>query len=146
MNLPRFQFAEINPRLGYERVGDAFQAFAHEILRREFPQLHLFPTGGKDGVIDLSETNDASRVICECKHVGADDLSAVQAEWRSVARRLDEHLADPNGPTRGQSQYAPWYRKTPAIERFLFCTSAAIKNLSNADQLEDEITEFFQLT
>ncbi len=52
MNLPRFEFAEINPRLGHERVGDAFQVFVHEVLRGEFPQLHLFPTGGKDGAID----------------------------------------------------------------------------------------------
>ena len=144
MNLPRFAFAEINPRLGHERVGDAFQVFVHEVLRGEFTQLHLFPTGGKDGAIDLSETTDGSRVVCECKHVGADDLSAVQAEWRSIARRLDEHLADPNGPTRGQSQYSPWYRKAPAMERFFFCTSAHVKNQANADTLKDEIAAYFQ--
>jgi hypothetical protein len=144
VNLPRFKIGEINPRLGHENAGDAFQVFAYEVLLREFPRLHLFPTGGKDGAIDLSQTADDSRVICECKYVGADDLTVVQAEWRTVAKRLEQHLADPNGPTRGQSQYYPWYRRAPAIEKFVFCTSAQIKNQASADKLGDEIVEFFQ--
>lgn len=144
MNLPRFELANVNPRLGHQRVGDAFQAFGHEVLLREYPELHLFPTGGKDGAIDFSQTSDDSRVACECKYVGTDDLAEVQAEWRSVAKRLEEHLADPNGPTRGQSQYGPWYRKTPAIEKFIFCTSAQLKNQQQTDDLRDEIAAFFQ--
>ena len=144
MNLPRFELGEINSRLGHERVGDAFQAFGHEVLLREYPELHLFPTGGKDGAIDLSQTSDDSRVACECKYVGTDDLAAVRAEWRSVAKRLEEHLADPTGPTRGQSQYGPWYRKAPAIEKFIFCTSAQLKNQQQTDELRDEIAAFFQ--
>jgi hypothetical protein len=144
VNLPRFKLGEINPRLAHENVGDAFQAFVFEVLLREFPQLHLFATGGKDGAIDLSQTADDSRVSCECKYVGADDLTVVQAEWRTVAKRLEEHLAAPNGPTRGQSQYYPWYRKAPAIEKFIFCTSAQIKNQASTDKLSDEIAEFFQ--
>jgi hypothetical protein len=125
-------------------VGDAFQAFGHEVLLREYPELHLFPTEGKDGAIDLSQTSDNTRMACECKHVGSDNLAAVQAEWRSVAKRLEEHLADPNGPTRGQSQYGPWYRKVPAIEKFIFCTSAQLKNQQQTDELRDEIAAFFQ--
>lgn len=144
MNLPRFEFAEINPRLSHERIGDAFQTFVHDVLRRDYPQLHLFPAGGKDGAIDLSDTAGNSRVVCECKHIGDDDLSVVQAEWRSVAKRLAEHLADPHGPTTGQSQYTPWYRKAPAIEKFIFCTSADTKNQAGNDRLRDEIVAFFQ--
>lgn len=144
MNLPRFKIAEINPRLGHERIGDAFQTFVHDVLRRDYPHLHLFPAGGKDGAIDLSDTAGDSRIVCECKHVGDDDLSTVQAEWRLVAKRLTEHLADPRGPTSGQSQYAPWYRKAPAIEKFVFCTSADTKNQAGNDRLRDEITAFFQ--
>jgi hypothetical protein len=133
MNLPRFELAEVNPRLGHEQVGNAFQAFGYDVLLCEYPQLHLFPTRGKDGAIDLSQTSNDSRVACECKHVGTDELATIQAEWRSVAKRLGEHLADPNGPTRGQSQYGPWYRKAPAIEKFVFCTSAQFKNQEHAD-------------
>jgi hypothetical protein len=143
VNLPRFNLGEINPRLDHKSIGDAFQSFVHEVLLRDYPQLHLFPTGGKDGAIDLSQTADNSRVICECKYVGEDDPAAVQAEWRKVEKHLEDHLADPNGPTRGQSQYYPWYRKAPAIEKFVFCTSAKIKNLASADKLGDAIAGFF---
>ena len=130
MNLPRSELAEINPRLNHKCVGDAFQAFAYETFLREYPQLHLFPTGGKDGAIDLSQTSDDSRVVCECKHVGADELATVQAEWRTVAKRLEEHLADPSGPTRGQSQYGPWYRKAPAIAEFISARALKSKTRS----------------
>ena len=46
MNLPRFKIGEINPRLGHENAGDAFQVFAYEVLLREFPRLHLFRPSG----------------------------------------------------------------------------------------------------
>ena len=147
VNLPRFTADEINTRLKGNGVGDAFQTFVYEVLLHDYPELHPFPTGGKDGAIDLCQTTDDHRVVLECKYVGADDPdapAAVQAEWRKVAKHLKDHLADPNGPTRGQSQYSPWYRKAPAIEKYIFCTNSNTTTLSNGDKLKDKIAEFFQ--
>ena len=144
MNSPRFTRAEVNHRLAADDLGAAFQEFGFEVLLREFPNLQGFAAAGKDGAIDLSATSDVVRLVVECKHVGEDGLEASVARWRKVARNLSNHLASPDGPTRGQSQYRPWYRTTPAIERYVFCTSGELANQDHVDSLQGEIVSFFR--
>ncbi len=143
MTIPRFRRHNLNPRLVEEDIGDAFQAFAYEILLHEYPDLRFFPGKGKDGVIDLSQTRGQQRVVVECKLIGKDDLGPAQRRWRDVARKLATHLADPGGPTRGQAQYRPWYRTDPKIAEFVFCISSVLKTQKQIDDLEEEIASFF---
>ena len=135
-----FRHDQLNPVLADNGEGDAFQRFVADTLRREYPQLHLFQTGGKDGAIDFSQTADSSRVVGETKKIGDEDvLASSQQEWRLVNQRLQKHLADPAGPTKGQSQYRPWYCADPAICEYLFCVSGRLANQSQRDTLHDEI-------
>jgi len=141
--MPRFLRRNLNPRLVEDDIGDAFQAFAYEVLRTDYPDLHLFPGRGKDGAIDLSQTEGQTRTVVECKFIGTDGLAQAQRRWRDVARRLATHLADPEGPTKRQAQYGPWYRTDPRITEFVFCISSVLKNQEQRDQLGQEIDLFF---
>ncbi|MBL8102322.1 MAG: ATP-binding protein, partial [Anaerolineales bacterium] len=144
MAIPRFLQENINPKLMRDGVGDAFQEFVHDVLGSEFPDLHVFPGGGKDGVIDLSSTSEDTRVVIECKFISEDGLSNAQRRWREVAEKLSLHLSSPEGPTKHQSQYTPWYRTSPRISRFIFCVSSELSNQEQVDQLYEEIKLFFQ--
>jgi hypothetical protein len=139
MDVPRFRLENLNSRLGFTDPGDAFQQFVHDVLLRSYPELHLFPTGGKDGAIDLSQTVAASRLVGECKFIGTDGIDAALSTWEAVRKKLAEHLADPAGPTKGQGQYRPWYRLDPAITEYLFCTSSDLANQDQRDRLRDRI-------
>ena len=144
MNIPDFAHDNLNPRFVGDGEGDAFQRFVFDALRPEFPQLHLFPTGGKDGGIDLSQTDDSSRLIVETKKVGAEDVAtAASREWILVAGRLRKHLADPDGPTKGQSQYRPWYRHDIPVTDYLYCISGKLANENQRDALRGEIEAVF---
>ncbi len=133
---------EINPRLCQHDLGGAFQIFVHEVLLPDYPDLHLFPSMGKDGAIDLSQTMAVSRTIFECKYISEGGLEECQSVWRNVAHNLEKHLADSSGPTKGQAQYRPWYRTDPPIREYIFCTSSILSNQNQIDQLKQEI-EFF---
>ena len=143
MDIPRFYREHLNPRLLYEELGSTFQAFVHELLLPDFPDLHFFPGKGKDGAIDLSQTMTVDRTVVECKHIGEDGLPGAQKRWRTVANHLKTHLADPRGPTRFQSQYGPWYRTDPAIREYLFCISSELGGQEQIDRLRNEIVRFF---
>ncbi len=143
MDIPRFCMEEINPRLCQQDLGGAFQAFVHEVLLPDYPDLHLFPSMGKDGAIDLSQTLAASRSIFECKYISEGGLEECQSVWRGVAHNLEKHLADSSGPTKGQAQYGPWYRTNPPIREYIFCISSILSNQNQIDQLKQEIFEFF---
>ena len=145
MDIPRFAIDHVNPRLADGDIGDAFQRFVYEVLREDHSDLHLFNAGGKDGAIDLSATMATSRLVVECKHIGAEDdgLAAAEKAWRGVAGRLAQHLADSQGPTLGQSQYEPWYRTDPSIGHYIFCTSALMANDAQRLKLQGEIKTFF---
>jgi len=127
MGIPRFDKWNVNPRIAGADIGDAFQGFVHELLLPEHPHLHRFPGGGKDGGIDLIETSDACFVV-ECKVVGEDDHAQIEQRWKTVADHLNEHLREPEGPTKGQSQYAPWYSTDTPIREYVFAVSAAFAN------------------
>ncbi len=143
MEIPRFSRENLNARLVHEDLGEAFQDIVHELLLPDYPELHRFPSRGKDGAIELSETKAASRSIVECKQITKDGLPEAQKRWRDVAHKLRTHLADPSGPRRGQGQYRPWYRKDPTIREYLFCISSQLVNQDQKDQLKQEIVEFF---
>src|ERR1044072_824216 len=142
MDIPRFNIETINSRIAPGDIGEAFQIFLHELLLTEFPGLHRFPAGGKDGAIDLIDTASDCRVM-ECKFVGEDDYSAIEKRWITVRNLLQIHLSDGSGPTVGQSQYGPWYAKTPAISEYWFCTSARISNEQQRRKLQTSIESFF---
>ncbi len=143
MDIPRFCKEELNPRLCQQDLGGAFQAFVHEVLLPDYPDLHLFPSMGKDGAIDLSQTLAASRSIFECKYLSEGGLEECQSVWRGVAHNLEKHLADSSGPTKGQAQYGPWYRTNPPIREYIFCTSSILSNQNQIDLLKQEIFMFF---
>jgi hypothetical protein len=143
MDIPRFCKEELNPRLCQQDLGDAFQTFVHEVLLHDYPDLHLFPSMGKDGAIDLSQTMASSRTIFECKYISGDRVEVCQGVWRSVAHNLEKHLADPSGPTKGQAQYGPWYCTNPPIQEYIFCISSIMSNQNQIDQLKQEIFKFF---
>jgi hypothetical protein len=144
MDIPRFAQHQ-NPGFQNETIGNAFQEFAHELLRSEYPGLHFFEGGGKDGCIDLIQDlpeTPQTRLVVECKHIGEDGLDAARRRWRGeVASNLRNHLARAEGAT--ERQYAPWYRKTPAISRYVFCISSLLSNPAQHDLLRDEIAGFF---
>ncbi|HZH29194.1 MAG TPA: hypothetical protein VEY11_00250 [Pyrinomonadaceae bacterium] len=123
--------------------GDAFQMFVYELLLHDYPGLHVFPGGGRDGGIDLVQTIAQPQLVVECKYIGKDNLGEAQQRWRAVAKNLKEHLADPAGPTKGQAQYQPWYNDAPAIKEYIFCVSSTLAHLAQFADLRDEITQFF---
>src|ERR1041384_6479560 len=142
MDIPRFDAPNVNPRLALAGIGDAFQEFVHQLLLPEFPQLHRFPSGGKDGAIDLIDTSDRLLAV-ECKFVGEDDYAVVQSRWLGVKSLLDKHLREPGGPTLGQSQYGPWYSTENPISEDWFCTSAIVANEQQRRTLQKSIVDFF---
>lgn len=143
MVLPRFTSDNVNSSLCHEGIDAAFQDFVVEVLRRDFPGLYAFSCTGKDGAIDGVQETDGARVVVEAKQTGADGLAVAQSSWRKVAKRLDKHLADPAGPTKGQSQYRPWYSTAEPIEHYVFATSSSFANLNQHDELKNEIRDFF---
>ncbi|MFT4556258.1 MAG: hypothetical protein ACI92S_001600 [Planctomycetaceae bacterium] len=147
MTIPRFTADAVSPRLQEGGLDDAFQRFVAEALSKCWPDMHVFPAAGKYGGIDLSVTTHC-RTVAECKIVGTDDVATVSARWQEVEERLRKHLSSPDGPTSGQSQYAPWYREDPAISEYLFCVSASPKNQARRDDvkigLRDQIQGFFR--
>ncbi|MFB3897331.1 MAG: hypothetical protein ACE14V_13600, partial [bacterium] len=142
MEIPRFETQNINPRLFTEDIGNTFQYLVHELLLPEHPKLHRFLGGGKDGGIDLIETADTCFVV-ECKVIGEDDYTQIEQRWKKVKSHLEEHLSDPDGPTKGQSQYQPWYSTDNPISEYVFCISAEYKNEQQRRDLVEQITDFF---
>ena len=146
MDLPEFTRANLNLRLCAGDDGDAFQRFTFDALAPEYPGLHLFPTRGKDGAIDLSQTSPGGRVVVETKKIGRDDvLKAAEGEWKTVAGHLEEHLKDPKGPTKGQAQYGPWYMTDQPVAKYVFCISGTLANQNQRDILCDRIREHFRM-
>lgn len=143
MEIPRFVMPNVNPRLATEGIGDAFQGFVHEVLLPEHPELHRFPGGGKDGGIDLIDTSDSCYVV-ECKLVGDDDDAEIKQRWNVVKGHLETHLSDPDGPTKGQSQYRPWYSTDTPISDYVFCVSAMFANEQQRRDLQNAIVDFFR--
>lgn len=135
---PDFEIQRLNPSLSSGGIGEAFETFAFELLQPDFPGLHMFSGGGKDGAIDFSQTTASTRTVAECKYIGSGDYGDAVIRWKEVSRHLAEHLANPLGPTKGQSQYWPWYRTDPTINRFLFCFNATSKQ-GQRDALRDLI-------
>lgn len=143
MDIPRFE-QHLRSGQAPGNPGDAFQVFAHELLSEDYPGLHFFPGGGKDGGIDLAQSAGGRRAVVECKYVGADGLQEARRRWLEVAGHLSQHLSAPGGPTAGQAQYAPWYRTDPPIREYVFCVSSELGNLRQADELKEEIERFFE--
>ena len=64
----RFHRTELNPELVGDGgdLGDVFTRFVDDVLRLEHPRLRRYPTGGKDGGIDLSEDRGGVLTVVEC--------------------------------------------------------------------------------
>ena len=142
MDIPRFERAKINTRLGFADPGDAFQEFVYDAVQRDFPGLIRFKTSGKDGVIDQCQTGD-TRAVFECKYLGADEWSEVESRWREVADTLERNLNASSGPPKGQAQYGPWFRTDVPIRTFAFCVNAEPPSPDRADKLDATIRAFF---
>jgi hypothetical protein len=142
-DIPQFCKEQLHTKRIHQDIGDAFQVFVHELHRLDYPDLHMFPSKGKDGGIDLSLTSDTSRTVFECKHIGNDGFETANKAWKNVASNFEKHLADSCGPTKGQSQYGPWYRTNPPIREYIFCISSLLSNQNQIDQLKQEIVNFF---
>jgi hypothetical protein len=128
MTVPKFQCEDLNPELRLNTPGDAFQRFAGECLRHKYPGLECFRTGGKDGAIDICWTEGSNHAVIETKYIGREDtLHAAQREWRAIAKHLGNHLVDPQGPTKSQAQYRPWYSTEPTISEYGFCSEASVE-------------------
>ena len=144
MSAPRFLRADLNPHFSGGDLGDAFQLFVRDVFITSYPGIHVFPGGGKDGGIDLSCSKGSIRTVFECKQIGSDGLEEAQKRWRKVATNLAKHLADPSGPTAGQSQYKPWYDTAILISEYYFVISSLLKNQEQHDSLRNEIETFFK--
>lgn len=125
-------------------MGDAFQQFVHDIFLPDYPDLHRFPTAGKDGGIDISFTLHSQRTIFECKYIGEDGKETAQKRWKEVEKNLLNNRSNPEKPP--QKQYAPWFTKDPIIAEYVFCVSSRIGNQENFDSLKEKIQEFFRET
>src|ERR1035437_8093202 len=142
MPIQRFERRNVNPHLATADIGDAFQGFVHELLLSEHPKLHRFPGGGKDGGIDLIEDSNTCFGV-ECKVVGNDDYAEIEQRWKTVKDHLENHLSNPNGPTKGQSQYLPWYSTDTPITEYVFSVSAAFANEQQRRDFRNGITDYF---
>ena len=98
---------------------------------------------GKDGGIDLAQSRDMVSDVVECKHVADCELATVADAWDDVADKLGRHLAKPEGPTKGQSQYRPWYNSAFPINRYVFCTNAVPKNDAQAQGFRARLGAYF---
>jgi hypothetical protein len=143
MGVPLFLRENINPGLCTDDVGSSFQNFVHELLEPESPGLVRFPAGGKDGCIDLVQDLPGDRLVIECKYIGGGGFPEARKRWREVADKLATHLADPEGPTKGQAQYRPWYETDLPIQRFVLCISSLLSNLDQRNELRGEIRQTF---
>ena len=126
----------------FDQDADAFEKLVEDVFAEDSEPRRFSPRG-KDGAIDLISTRDDGRHVYECKKISADGLEAAQRRWREVAGHLENHLRDPGGPTRGQAQYGPWYRTSPAIRAYTFCISSRLANQNQHDVLREEIRTFF---
>ncbi|MHB9134771.1 MAG: ATP-binding protein [Armatimonadota bacterium] len=144
MQIPNFNRETIDPAQLGEGPGDAFQRFAAELVRLQHPDWHCYPTGGKDGAIDLRRTATSERMVIECKHIGEDGLTESQQRWRKVAVELSNNLAAASGPPPGQGQYRPWYDgEHQPIRMYQFWVSSSIGNENQHEALCQEIKKFF---
>ncbi|OLE53805.1 MAG: hypothetical protein AUG51_10975 [Acidobacteria bacterium 13_1_20CM_3_53_8] len=142
MSIPQFN-KHLETRPATENAGDLFQTFVYEVLLEDYEGLHLFPGGGKDGGIDLIQTVEEPRLVVECKYIGNGGLDEARQRWRGVAGNLSKHIVHPDGPTKGESQYKPWYRNIPGISRYIFCVSCVLSNQAGFESLQHEIEGFF---
>ena len=142
---PRFTRDEIDPGLLGDGLDDAFQGFLGELLAPQLPGIATWSAAGKDGGIDLRAPG-AKQTVVEAKVVGSDGLSSIAPRWKKTRDNLNRNLATPDGPPKGQSQYAPWYDKGNPIGAYWFCTTASFANAAQEDKLQKEIETFFRET
>lgn len=132
----------LDPHLLADGIDGAFARFATESLASEYPDIHVFPTSGKDGAIDFVVEIATGRVVGDYKYLGSDGLDPANRAWRAVSERLRRNLAG-DRPVVGQSQYAPWFDTSRPIREYWFVVSSKVKNLNQRDTLTNEIQAFF---
>ncbi|MGH9855855.1 MAG: hypothetical protein ACREBD_38965, partial [Blastocatellia bacterium] len=140
MRIPRFE-EHLNSAPGVD-PGDAFQRFVYDLLRNEYAGLHIFPSKGKDGGIDLIQTTANPEHVFECKYISNDDLSVAKQRWSEVAKNLNNNITNPQGPK--ESQYAPWYCADPGISHYVFCVSSVLKTQASFAEFQETILQFFR--
>lgn len=139
----RFQRDQLNTKFLQGGMGDAFQRFVYDVLSHDYPNLHLYPAGGKDGGIDLSAQSGESSVFIECKYIAQDGLAEARSRWHEVSVNLERNLSTPSRPPVGQDQYSPWYdTKFPVVE-YLFCISSRLANPNQTNKFREDIESFF---
>lgn len=143
IELPPFSKENLNPHLINPDLESAFQNFTFDALAPDLPGLILLPTAGKDGGIDLFQDLHNCRTVVQCKVIGEDGLKPAQQRWQEFSSLLINHISSDVGPSKGQAQYEPWFRKDFPITRFIFCISSSLSNVRQRDTLNAEINAFF---
>ena len=133
---------------GKHKAGKNFEVFIAEFLNLVLSasehssqhQLRPLNSSGKDGAIDHAIATPAGIIVVECKHSPDPKIA-----WEPVAKRLQQHLADPQGPTTGQSQYRPWYQQgaPQQIIGYRLYFSGHFHHLAQRQQITQQITDFF---
>lgn len=140
----RFTSESVNPRFMDRGLDNAFQLFASDVLKRNYPNAHFFPCAGKDGAIDGSQPCNAALTVIECKQISKDGIKDATDRWDEVADRLSRNIVAPGGPPSGQSQYAPWYERTRPIQEYVFTLSSLLPNQACIDNLTQTIEAHFR--
>jgi hypothetical protein len=124
-------------------LGEGFQRFTADILRKRYPDLQRYVSSGKDGCIDHSVTRAGRRIFIESKHVEDEAFESAVRAWNDVEQKLRKYLVTPDRPPTGQSQFAPWYETDPPLREFVFVTNARVSNESKRDELKKAIHACF---
>ena len=125
--------------------GSAFERFVDEFLRLQSPDkaLVLGLAKGRDGAIDLVDTDAELTQIVECKFIGAVTAGAASKRWGEVAGHLRENLRKA-AAGNGAEKYHPWLKSQGNLQTYRFVTSAICADVDERNKLRQRIYEFFE--
>ncbi len=126
--------------------GAAFEDFVREYLQRKHgDDLVRSLARGRDGAIDLINTDGPIQDVAECKFISAGAKDGPVARWRKVKGNLKRNLPDAARGKGGVAiPYRPWLRSNGPIGRYRFCTSDLMVMPGDRDTLWKAIKAFFE--
>ncbi len=145
--MPDFFAKRFEDRILYrENDGDAFERFVDEFLRIQAPETAFVPglAKGPDGAIDLTDKNERTTQIVECKFIGSKTDGTAAKRWAEVKSNLDKNLpplAAGAGEKRGR--YRPWLKSHGDLKTYTFVTSAIAASVDERNILHKSIRAFF---
>ena len=125
--------------------GAAFEDFVREYLQRKHgDDLVRSLARGRDGAIDLINTDGPIQDVVECKFISAEAQDGPVARWGKVKGHLKKHLPDAaRGKGGAAIPYRPWLRSNGPVGKYRFCTSDLMGAPDNRNELRQAIKEFF---